>query len=78
MYQCPVCGELLEALTNVHCLRRHHITRRELIADYGSPKFVTPKLTADIQKWLKNTQIITKTDFDMAQASARVIIGKKG
>ncbi|QQE80350.1 hypothetical protein [Alicyclobacillus sp. SO9] len=77
MYQCPVCGELMDALTNVHCVSKHQETRREFIAHHGAPKFVSPRLTGDIQRWIRATQIITRTDFDVAQASARNLLGKR-
>lgn len=77
MYQCPVCGELLEALTNIHCMSKHQSTRQEFIASFGAPKFVTPKLTREVQRWIHEAQIITRTDFEVAQASARNQLRKR-
>lgn len=71
MFQCPACGELLEALTNVHCRIQHHTSRAELIERYGSPKYVIPAVNRDIQKWIRDAQVIKRLDFDMAQAAAR-------
>lgn len=71
MFQCPICGELLEALTNVHCLSKHQTSKRDLIATHGSPKYITPQMTREVQKWVKETQVITRLDFEVAQASAR-------
>ncbi|MCL6443440.1 MAG: hypothetical protein K6T83_08295 [Alicyclobacillus sp.] len=71
MFQCPICGELLEALTNVHCVSRHQATKREVLAQHGAPKYVTPQMNRDVQKWIRESQIITRMDFEVAQASAR-------
>lgn len=77
LFQCPVCGELLEALTNVHCMTRHHITKQELIARHGTPKYVAPKIDREVQRWIRDAQIISRTDFDMAQAAARNQLGRR-
>lgn len=71
LFQCPVCGELLEALTSIHCNSRHYLTKRELIARYGTPKYVAPRIDRAVQRWIRDAQVITRTDFDMAQAAAR-------
>jgi hypothetical protein len=71
MFQCPACGELLEALTNVHCITRHQVTKSDLIASLGSPKCVVPQMSRDVQQWVRNSQVITRADFEVAQASAR-------
>lgn len=71
MFRCPACGELLEALTNVHCQTQHHASRGELIEQYGSPKYVIPAVNRDIQRWIRDAQVIKRLDFDMAQAAAR-------
>lgn len=71
MFQCPACGELLEALTNVHCLARHHTTRRDLVANHGTPKYVAPQMSRDVERWVHECQVITRMDFEVAQASAR-------
>ncbi|MCL6625948.1 MAG: hypothetical protein K6T63_02855 [Alicyclobacillus herbarius] len=77
MYQCPVCGELLEALTNVHCLSKHQCTRDDFIARHGAPKFVAPKLSREIQRWIRESQVITRLDYEIAQASARNQLGRR-
>jgi hypothetical protein len=74
LFQCPVCGELMEALTNVHCMARHQTTKRELIARHGAPKYVAPRINSEVQRWIRDAQVITKLDFDMAQAAARTLM----
>lgn len=71
LFQCPLCGELLEALTNVHCVSKHQLSRRELIARHGSAKYVAPRITREVQEWIRDAQIISKADFEVAQAAAR-------
>lgn len=71
MFQCPICGELLETLTNVHCMTQHQTTRRECIEKHGSPKYVSPTMNRDVQRWIRNSQVITRMDFEMAQAAVR-------
>ncbi len=71
MFQCPLCGELLEALTNVHCLTKHNLTRTDLVACHGAPKYVTPQMSRDIQRWIRESQVITRMDFEVSQGSVR-------
>lgn len=71
MFQCPICGELMEALTNLHCKSRHHMSRKELVDHYGLPKYVAPMMRRDVQQWIRKSQLITRLDFDVAQAAAR-------
>lgn len=71
MFQCPICGELMEILTNYHCVHKHDITKKELIDKYGSPKYVSPTMSREVQNWIRESTIITKMDFDIAQAAAR-------
>ncbi len=71
MFQCPACGELLEALTNVHCQLKHHVSKEKFIGQYGVPKYVTPTMNRDIQRWIHDSQIIRRGDFEVAQAAAR-------
>lgn len=71
MFQCPACGELVEALTNLHCLSRHQRTKRDFLVEYGAPKYITPTMTREVQQWIKESQIIGKLDFELAQAAAR-------
>ncbi|WDL98009.1 hypothetical protein [Alicyclobacillus sp. ALC3] len=71
MFQCPACGELLEALTNVHCRTHHRASRTELIARYGTPKYIIPAVNRDVQRWIRDVQVIKRLDFDLAQAAAR-------
>lgn len=71
VFQCPVCGELMEALTNFHCTSRHGMSRREIVNQYGLPKYVAPMMRSDVQQWIRKAQVITRIDFDVAQAAVR-------
>lgn len=71
MFQCPLCGELMEALTNIHCMNKHQLSKRELIARHGSPRYVAPRMTREVQQWIRDAQVISKADFEVAQAAAR-------
>ncbi|OFW75226.1 MAG: hypothetical protein A2201_01845 [Alicyclobacillus sp. RIFOXYA1_FULL_53_8] len=71
MFECPICGELLETLTNLHCMTQHQTTRRECIEQYGAPKYMTPTMSREVQSWIRNSQVITRMDFEMAQAAVR-------
>jgi hypothetical protein len=78
MFQCPACGELMEALTNIHCLSRHQRSKQELIGEYGEPKYVTPTMSREVQKWIRDSQVITRMDFEVAQAAARNQFRRRG
>jgi hypothetical protein len=71
LFQCPVCGQLLEALTNVHCMTLHQATKREIIERYGPPKYVAPVINREIQRWLREVQVIKSSDFDTPQLAVR-------
>jgi hypothetical protein len=71
MFQCPVCGQLLEALTNVHCMTCHQTTKQELIQRYGPPKYVTPVMSREVQRWIREVQVLKSSDFDTPQLAAR-------
>jgi len=71
LFQCPVCGELLEALTDVHCRSKHQISKQAFIAAYGVPKYLSPILNRDVQRWIRASQVITRMDFEMVQSAAR-------
>jgi isopenicillin N synthase-like dioxygenase len=71
MFQCPICGELMEILTNNHCVNKHNLTKKELLDRYGTPKYVTPTMSREVQNWIRESTIITRMDFDIAQAAAR-------
>ncbi len=77
MFQCPACGELMEILTNYHCMSQHNMTKKELVAQLGAPKYVSPTMSRDVQNWIKESSIITKVDFEVAQAAARNVV-KRG
>lgn len=38
MVTCPICKELLQELTSVHCVERHGMSKNSVIAQYGKPK----------------------------------------
>lgn len=71
MFQCPACGELLEILTNFHCTSRHSMTKKQCVMLFGTPKYVTPAMNRDVQSWIRESSVITKIDFDVAQAAGR-------
>ncbi len=71
MFQCPICGELMEALTNNHCQSRHQMSRNDLIGRFGVPKYVTPAMKREIQQWIRSSQVITRMDFEVAQGAVR-------
>jgi hypothetical protein len=71
MFQCPVCGELLEALTNLHCVSRHQTSKTSFLSTYGTPKYVTPTMNRDVQRWIRDAQVIRAGDFEVAQGAAR-------
>ena len=71
VFQCPICGELMEALTNNHCQSRHHMSRKEIVSRYGVPKYVTPAMKREIQQWIHSSQVITRMDFEVAQGAVR-------
>jgi len=47
------------------------MTRKELVDNYGLPKYVAPMMRRDVQQWIRKSQLITRLDFDVAQAAAR-------
>lgn len=71
LFECPICGELVEALTNNHCKKRHHMSRKELVDSYGVPKYVSPAMQREVQRWIQASQVITRLDFEVAQAAVR-------
>ena len=76
MFQCPICGELMEALTNFHCQTQHRMSRKELTDRFGTPKYVSPAMRRDVQAWIRSARVLTKLDFDLAQLAARSQIRK--
>lgn len=61
----------MEILTNYHCIQKHDITKKELVEMYGAPKYVSPTISREVQNWIRESAIITRVDFDIAQAAAR-------
>ncbi|GLG00762.1 hypothetical protein Alches_08010 [Alicyclobacillus hesperidum subsp. aegles] len=47
MVTCPICNELLQELTSVHCMTRHGMTKSSVIAQYGKPKRLFLTFAAD-------------------------------
>lgn len=37
MVTCPICKELLQELTSVHCVQHHGMTKNRVIEQYGKP-----------------------------------------
>lgn len=78
MFECPLCGELVQYLTNNHCITKHNMTRKELIKKYGSPKYKGDMRSREINAWInKTTYVIHESNFGYAQASAKSV-RKKG
>lgn len=67
----------MEALTNFHCESRHCMSRKDLINGFGMPKYVAPAMKREVQQWIRAAQVITRLDFEVAQAAARSQL-KKG
>lgn len=61
----------MEALTNFHCQTQHAISRKELIHQFGLPKYVSPAMRRDVQEWIRSSRVLTKLDFELAQLAAR-------
>ncbi|MFD1674448.1 hypothetical protein [Alicyclobacillus fodiniaquatilis] len=38
MVTCPICKELLQELTSVHCIKEHGLSKARLIEQFGKPK----------------------------------------
>lgn len=74
MFQCPACGELMEILTNNHCVQKHDMSKKELVNEFGAPKYVSPTMSREVQNWIKESTIITRVDFEVAQAAARNLV----
>lgn len=74
MFQCPACGELMEILTNYHCVSQHDLSKKDLITQFGPPKYVSPTMSREVQSWIKESTIISRVDFDVAQAAARNMV----
>jgi hypothetical protein len=66
----------MEALTNFHCQTQHSLSRKELIDQFGLPKYVSPAMRRDVQEWIRSTRVLTKLDFDLAQLAARSQVRK--
>ncbi|MDQ0188927.1 hypothetical protein JI721_02395 [Alicyclobacillus cycloheptanicus] len=42
-----------------------------MIERFGSPKYVIPAVSQDVQRWIRDAQVIRRLDFDVPQAAAR-------
>lgn len=38
MVTCPICKELLQELTSVHCVKHHGMTKSRVIEQFGKPE----------------------------------------
>lgn len=47
MVTCPICKELLQELTTVHCVKRHGMPKSHVIEQYGKPKRLFLTFAAD-------------------------------
>ena len=51
MDYCPLCERYYDFVTNVHCLKEHGITKKEIEAKYGKIDYeMVPYLKERIQK----------------------------
>ncbi|WP_380026228.1 hypothetical protein [Effusibacillus consociatus] len=64
MIKCPVCSELLEQLTTVHCQKVHGVTKQHVIEQYGKP---TPLFMEFAAKFAESTPVIRQRDFANSQ-----------
>ncbi|TCS69789.1 hypothetical protein [Effusibacillus lacus] len=65
MLKCPVCFELLEQLTTVHCETVHGLTKQQVIEQYGKPKpFFMEFAIADLPRV---SPVIRSSDFANSQ-----------
>lgn len=71
MFQCPVCGELVEILTNYHCNAKHGMSKKEVVDQFGPPRYVTSAMNREVQNWIRESAVITRVDFEVAQAAIR-------
>ncbi len=78
VFQCPICGELMEALTNFHCKSRHQMSRKDLVHSHGMPKYVSPAMRREVQQWIRSSQVINRLDFEVAQAAVRSQVKRNG
>lgn len=74
MFQCPLCHEYMLALTTIHA-SKHNMTRDELKAAYGQPKYAHDTRTKEVNEWLrKQEHIITELDFALPQGAVRGVV----
>ncbi|BCJ85552.1 hypothetical protein [Effusibacillus dendaii] len=64
MVKCPVCSELLELLTTVHCEMVHGLTRQQVIERYGKPESFFMEFA---KKYVDSAPVIRKRDFVNSQ-----------
>jgi hypothetical protein len=67
---CPICKELLQELTSVHCVKRHGMSKSRVIEQFGKPKRLFLTFAADSAV---TTPTITSRDYlDSQQLSDRL------
>ncbi|SIS97036.1 RING finger protein [Alicyclobacillus vulcanalis] len=73
MVTCPICNELLQELTSVHCMTRHGMTKASVIEKYGKPKrlFLTFASNQSVQ-----TPTISPRDFLNSQLLTDRLLSK--
>lgn len=64
MVKCPVCSELLELLTTVHCETVHGLTKQQVIEQYGKPE---PLYMEFSKKYVDSAPVIRQSDFVNSQ-----------
>lgn len=46
--KCPICDVYYDFVTNVHCLKEHGKTKKEIEAEHGEINFVKRKVKVEI------------------------------
>ncbi|WP_181362840.1 hypothetical protein [Sulfoacidibacillus thermotolerans] len=52
------------------------MSRKELVDQHGMPRYVSPAMKREVQQWIRSSQVITRLDYEVAQAAARSQIRK--
>jgi len=52
-FKCPVCGDILEYFSNIHCKNKHNMSRSEVTKKYGQaqPVYFNLKLLKEDKKY---------------------------
>lgn len=75
MVRCPICSELLEELTTIHCKNVHGLPKQQVIERYGKPQSLFAVYTADSNQ--KTGHVISKRDFPSGQQFSDRVRSKK-